>query len=420
MLKKQTKKILFVMLFALTLVLTGKVDANAQTAAPTGVKQTDAGSASVKVQWDTVMQNNIYYYYRISDNSSFGSSISKRSSDTGECYISSLSAGKSYYVQIGTSATRSNSTVPDDVTWSDAIEVVTAPAQVASNTVKQSGAGTSSISLTWPAVSGANCYKVAYYLNNASLSTASEISIQKNSVKITGLKKNSRYQGRVYAGRTSSTGYTAYTDSYSYYSSVRVLPTKITGLENTTFYAYTNTAYLEWNSSDSASGYEYVLYDNSGKKILGNTTTYNKSNFSGGKIKKTQFYQIKVRGYVNLNNNKKAYGAWSDTLYFAKAPYENLKLKSSGKKISANWNKVTGATSYTVYISNKEKSGYKKVGTYNSKKTSVTISKYGKTALKSGKTYYVKVVAEKKVKINNKYKTFKSTLYYDGKGISVK
>ena len=39
MLRKQTKKILVVMLFALTLVLAGRVDANAQTAAPAGVKQ---------------------------------------------------------------------------------------------------------------------------------------------------------------------------------------------------------------------------------------------------------------------------------------------------------------------------------------------------------------------------------------------
>mgnify|MGYP001055147632 CR=1 FL=1 len=36
MLRKQTKKILVVMLFALTLVLAGRVDANAQTAAPAG------------------------------------------------------------------------------------------------------------------------------------------------------------------------------------------------------------------------------------------------------------------------------------------------------------------------------------------------------------------------------------------------
>ena len=420
MLRKQAKRILLVMLFVLTFVLAGRVDTNAQTAAPAGVKQVKAGSSSVTVQWDAVMQNDIYYYYRISNDSSFNSSKSERNYDESESYISGLSAGKSYYVQIGTSATYSGSTVPADVTWSKAIEVVTAPAQVASSSVKQSGAGTTSISLTWPASSGANCYKIDYYLNNASQGTASEVISQNNNVKITGLKKNNRYCGHVYAGRTSSTGFTAYAGSGSYYYDVKVKPTKITGVENTVFYSYINTAYIEWNPSNSASGYEYILYDNSGKKILSNTTTSKRLDISTNKIKKTQFYRIKVRGYVNLNNNKKAYGAWSDTLYFAKAPYKNLKLKSSGKKISANWNKVTGATSYTVYVSNKEKSGYKKVGTYNSKKTSVTIKKYGKAALKSGKTYYVKVVAEKKVKINKKYKTFKSTLYYEGKSIKVK
>ena len=92
------------------------------------------------------MQNDIYYYYRISNDSSFNSSISKRNYDESESYISGLSEGKSYYVQIGTSATYSGSTAPADVTWSKAIEVVTAPAQVASSSVKQSGAGTTSIS----------------------------------------------------------------------------------------------------------------------------------------------------------------------------------------------------------------------------------------------------------------------------------
>ena len=66
MLRKQTKKILVVMLFALTLVLVGRVDANAQTAAPAGVKQVKAGSSSVTVQWNAVMQNDICYYYRVS------------------------------------------------------------------------------------------------------------------------------------------------------------------------------------------------------------------------------------------------------------------------------------------------------------------------------------------------------------------
>ena len=42
MLRKQAKRILLVMLFVLTFVLAGRVDTNAQTAAPAGVKQVKA------------------------------------------------------------------------------------------------------------------------------------------------------------------------------------------------------------------------------------------------------------------------------------------------------------------------------------------------------------------------------------------
>ena len=55
-----------------------------------------------------------------------------------------------------------------------------------------------------------------------------------------------------------------------------------------------------------------------------------------------------------------------------------LSVKTSKKKIQLNWKKVKGASNYTVYISDKQNSGYKKVGTYNSKKTSATIRKFGK------------------------------------------
>ena len=118
-----------------------------------------------------------------------------------------------------------------DTAWSKAIEVVTVPEQVVSNSVKQTGAGTTSISLSWQAASGANCYKLTCYQSGTSENNASEIVSKKNSVKITGLKKNSRYQGHIYAGRTSSTGYTAYATSGGYYSNSAVTPTKITGVE---------------------------------------------------------------------------------------------------------------------------------------------------------------------------------------------
>ena len=95
------------------------------------------------------------------------------------------------------------------------------------------------------------------------------------------------------------------------------------------------------------------------------------------------------------------YGAWSDVTYFARSPYSKVNAKASGKSIRLSWNKVSGATNYTVYISSKKNSGYKKVGTI--KKTSTTINKYGKSALKSGKTYYVRI---------RTYKTVGSTKYW--------
>ena len=63
--------------------------------------------------------------------------------------------------------------------------------------------------------------------------------------------------------------------------------------------------------------------------------TYFSASFrvSTNKLKRT-VYQIKVRGYVNLSNNKKAYGEWSDVLYFAKDPSYKLSVKTSKKRFS--------------------------------------------------------------------------------------
>ena len=68
----------------------------------------------------------------------------------------------------------------------------------------------------------------------------------------------------------------------------------------------------------------------------------------------------------------------------------SIKVTAGKKKADVKWGKVTGATNYTVYYSTSKKSGYKKAGTTSGK--SYTVKK-----LKPGKTYYFKVVANKKV-----------------------
>lgn len=80
-------------------------------------------------------------------------------------------------------------------------------------------------------------------------------------------------------------------------------------------------------------------------------------------------------------------------------------LKKSGKNgIKITWNKTSGITSYEIYMSTKSKSGFKKITTISSKKTS-----YTKTNLKKGKKYYFKVRTVKKVSKDSFYSVFSST-----------
>lgn len=66
-----------------------------------------------------------------------------------------------------------------------------------------------------------------------------------------------------------------------------------------------------------------------------------------------------------------------------------IKVTTGKKKADVKWRKVAGATNYTVYYSLKKNGGFKKISTA---KNSCVIKN-----LKPGKTYYFKVIANKKV-----------------------
>lgn len=77
-------------------------------------------------------------------------------------------------------------------------------------------------------------------------------------------------------------------------------------------------------------------------------------------------------------------------------------LKKSGKKaVKITYKKVSGVSGYQIYMSTKKKSGYKKIATLSSKKSS-----YTKGKLKKGKKYYFKVRTMKKVSGRYRYSSF--------------
>ena len=99
----------------------------------------------------------------------------------------------------------------------------------------------------------------------------------------------------------------------------------------------------------------------------------------------------KYEWFVVVWNSDGSDKAISDDVKAATLPSApSIKVTAGKKKADVKWGKVTGATNYTVYYSTSKNSGYKKAGTTSGK--SYTVKK-----LKPGKTYYFKVVANKKV-----------------------
>lgn len=80
------------------------------------------------------------------------------------------------------------------------------------------------------------------------------------------------------------------------------------------------------------------------------------------------------------------------------------KLKKSGSKgIKITWSKVSGVTKYQIYMSKKKSSGFKRIATVSSKKSS-----YIKGKLKKKKRYYFKIRSYQTVKKKKIYSKFSS------------
>lgn len=373
----------------------------AATPKVTGVKQTESSENEVVVSWDTVFGLDGYIYKRISPNPSMDvCQADYAGSDTiTKTKFSGLNAGKTYYVQIGTSSSYGNySTPPADTVWSDAVEVVTSPVGVDNNGITFDSATETSISVSWKAVEGATSYRLLFYDDKRD--NGITVVSDGTSATGTGLKNNTKYTVEIYARKSNSSNtYTAEVASYDYgyRSAVPTLPTKITGVDCEYFdmSVKSGNARFEWDKNNVADGYQYEIYKYNGKKALvkGDVDKYSYSYVSvkNSKLKTRQFYKVRVRAFVNKSNGEKLYGAWSSYDYFCRMSGSDVSMKKSGSnKIKTSWKKVTGATSYTVYLGSKSSYSsnvkYKKITT--TKKTSYTI----KTKLKKENYYFLRVV----------------------------
>lgn len=273
------------------------------------------------------------------------------------------------------------------------LALVLVPGVKADAAVTQTGITTNSVTVSWPAERDATRYVVYVGTDYNSYSQYAVLSPSQTSITISGLPAGCERYVRVRYDWVGSTGKT-YADSSVGTVYAITLPGKVTNLGQERWYYFIKSFEATWDKQEGVSGYEYVVKTNKGKvKAQGKTSS---NRFSVDKISNTVVYTAQVRAYTVLNGQT-YYGEWSDVAYFFTQP-RVTKAKVSGSKLTVKWKKVAGATGYDVYVSTKPTTGYKKVKSVNSKKSSVTLTKFNKKKISSKKKYYVYVATKKKTK----------------------
>ncbi len=376
-----------------------------------GLKQISAGPNRVEISWNAVIGNHIRYKAELCENKNFTGGImdnleaENKGSDLPRETFSGLTPGKKYYVRV-TAFTYTE----EQFCWgtpSVVLEVVTAPESDKIQNFRQTKATETSITVSWKKCAEANAYQLTYGKRGGDLSGRKTVLIDKaTSYTVRKLSRNAEYNFWICPVKKSADGFCALSSYTTNLQECPVLPAKVKGVEASFWSPTSEHLDLQWEQSESADGYQYQVYAEGGKKaLLGGRKKENgnSTNLSTNKLKSLRFLKLRMRAYINLPGNTQS-GKWSDWIYFSRQPDVETQNTKSGVKLT--WDKVRGANNYTVYISSRRDSGYKKVK--NTSKTSATVKKYGKSGLKSGKQYYFMVVANKKVG----KKTFQSTRNY--------
>ncbi len=259
------------------------------------------------------------------------------------------------------------------------------------------------VSLSWTKAKGADGYQILIS-DRADFSKYRKVTIVNgaiNSCEIDSLSYATEYYVKIRAynnvGEEKLCGY------FSEVSKTVTGPKRVSSLKAS---AKENQIAVSWKGQKNISGYQIdfsLKSDFSDKKTLGikdgtAVTATLKKLVSGQK------YYLRVRAY-KIVDGKRIYGQYSETLAATTLP-SAVKLSGFSRKttqITLKWKGVTGASGYQLIYSGSKDFSNKKVIDVSYSKLKRTIS-----ALKSGKSYYFKIRAYKKLDGKTYYGAFSS------------
>lgn len=380
--KKSLQMFLMVCAFAFSVLLVSAVESKA--AVNMGVKQTDASSNMVRVAWNAYLGADHYHVELSYDGITWQDMEDSSSPDV---WVNHLSKGASYYARVV--AYKGSHYFGDHIKIeeSEVVQVATSPAEP--ENLVQTGATNNTITMSWSPVAGATGYDVYAYINYDWTKVGSS---NTTTATVNAIGNSQRFQYAIVARRAVTGGVADSNRSDSVY--MKTIPAKVSYVAMTNYWHNLKEASYGWNSVNNADGYQFQLLNYKGKSLLTKETSGDYVYVSP--FKQGVFTKARVRAYIVLNS-KKIYGAWSNYTWNAANKKVTARRSGNRKKITINWKKISGCAGYTIYISTKSDSGFKKVKTLSSKKKSITIKKCGKKKLKKNKTYYYRVVYLTKV-----------------------
>lgn len=201
--------------------------------------------------------------------------------------------------------------------------------------------------------------------------------------------------GKVTAKSPGKAIITAKSGSQTASCTVIVAPSAVTGLKGQS--QSTNAIKLTWNPVSGASGYSIYQYNAQTKKntlvkrVASKSSSYVIKTIKNKKLTAGTAYTFKIAAYKTIDGSKK-HGS-KTTLKIATKPKKTTitSAKKASGAVKISWKKVSSATGYVIYISNKKNTGYEALKTISKKST----TSYQAKDLAKG-TYYVKIATYKK------------------------
>lgn len=384
--EKTIKKSLFVLAIMAVMLFAMTITASAASAV-TGLKQTDASTSSVDVQWNDNLGQSYKVLYSKSKTSGYVAASSYTTSRV-TYSIYGLSAGTAYYVKV-------ESYVNDVLVATSApIQVVTKPKDVDYSTIKQTAGSSKTVTIKWAASAGSTGYRVEIENNSVTKSrvvTGTSVSMPASS--------GNRYTVRVKPYKKSSAGYIAMSKYGSTKSGIYAAPINPQNLavyskdnldwdpneSNNVTIGWNRNAYYDSNYAALPNGYQVQMCALDGKTSLYVGTTTSRrvtvSSLKARKAIKNKGFKVRIRTYIKTSNGVAIWSAWSPFKVVVPQAYLNLNkmvvVNHTGAKLV--WTGVANAQYYYVYF-NRNTSGTN-TGVWKKVKVSASTRSYVITGL---------------------------------------